>query len=104
MLTPKLPLLVRKDIRDEFENNQEFLAEKFKKLLGEDYKFEVNFLTLYTHAEGDYQLGRIGTLVRTAIEDCASRIDNGTNSVFSSFLLWCLKALLTKTGRRKDTG
>ena len=104
MSAPKLPLLVRKNIRDEFDNKKEELAKKFKELLGEDYEFEVDFPALYTHADGDYQQGRIGTLVYTAIEDCSGSIDSGLKKVFVSVLLLCLMAFLTKTGRKKYTG
>lgn len=81
MSAPKLPLLVRKNIRDEFDGKKDDLAKKYKDLFGEDYSFEVDFPALYAHGEPGYQHDSLGSLVYQALEDCSRVISYGTDEV-----------------------
>ena len=84
MSAPKIPLVVRKNIRDEFEGKKEELAKIYKELFGEDYKFEVDFPALHAKAYDGYQRDQIGKVAYEAIEDCSKVIGRETNKVLST--------------------
>jgi len=64
----KLPLAVRKDVRDEFENQKEDWCEQLKEITGVDWKIEINPLAIYPYAEEDYPKQRLGSCLKGYVE------------------------------------
>ncbi|KAL5318925.1 hypothetical protein ACEPPN_013993 [Leptodophora sp. 'Broadleaf-Isolate-01'] len=60
----KLPLAVRKDVRDEWDNKKADLEKQVSELLGAEWKFEVNPLAIYPYAEPDsYGSNSLGSCI-----------------------------------------
>jgi hypothetical protein len=64
----KLPLAVRKNVRDEFENNKEEWQDQLKEILGTEWKIEINPLAIYPYAEDEYPKTRLGTCLKSYAE------------------------------------
>ncbi|KAF3914318.1 hypothetical protein AA313_de0201977 [Arthrobotrys entomopaga] len=90
-MAAKLPLLTRKNIRDEFTNKKDALLDRIKEYTGETYEFVVNFDELYptVNQSETYQTESIGTIAYNAYEALADELkrmtDEGDNQVAKDF-------------------
>ncbi|KAK6527479.1 hypothetical protein TWF694_004467 [Orbilia ellipsospora] len=90
-MAAKLPLLTRKNIRDEFTNKKDGLIGKLKEYTGETYDLVVNFEELYpTVNQGEsYQTESIGTIVYNTYESLVDQLkrmtDEGDNQVVKDY-------------------
>ncbi|KAF3904414.1 hypothetical protein ABW21_db0205340 [Orbilia brochopaga] len=91
-MAAKLPLLTRKNIRDEYTAKVPGLKERLKEYTGEDYDFIVNFEALYPTLKQDerYQTESPGTIAYNTYEGFVDKVKyigkEGEDEVFKDFL------------------
>ncbi len=98
----KLPLVVRKSIRDEFDGKKDDLLAKFKDLLEVDYKFEIDFATLYPQCDDGYQQDSIGKICLKCMEDLLDSLKRFTDEVFQIISIRMPLRLTTFIGRQQS--
>jgi len=77
----KLPLVARKTIRDDFESKKEATEKQIKDLLGEEYKLDMDFPTLYSQGTSDFEKDKCGKIVQEAVEDLIKKLKDLTKKV-----------------------
>ena len=87
----KLPLVVRKSIRDEFDGKKDAVIAKFKEILGEDYTFDIDFPTLFPNCDEGYQQDSIGKISLDCMENLLDSVKRFTTevSILRIFLSGC---------------
>ncbi|KAF3927830.1 hypothetical protein ABW20_dc0102372 [Dactylellina cionopaga] len=80
-MAAKLPLLTRKNIRDEYTNKISEHTSKIKEYTGEDYELVVNFEQLYPTLKQDesYQTGSPGTIAFSAYGSLVDKLKRATD-------------------------
>jgi hypothetical protein len=75
-MAAKLPLVTRKDIRDNYDGKLPDLKARFKDLLGEEYEFTTDFQELFglINQDESYQKDSMGTIAYNACESLADQI------------------------------
>ncbi|KAI5457675.1 hypothetical protein BGZ63DRAFT_393465 [Mariannaea sp. PMI_226] len=64
----KLPLAVRKNVRDEWENERESWEKKFSDILGTEWKININPAAIYPYAEeNSYAHSSLGACIKSYI-------------------------------------
>lgn len=79
----KLPLLTRKNIRDEYDAKLPELEKKIKDMLGEDYKGDIDFPTLFQSCTEGRERENIGEIAFETFQSFVQRLGNLTDNVFS---------------------
>jgi len=76
----KLPLIARKDIRDNYNEKIDELKQRIKEYLGEDYEFIVDFQEIYPKVDlnESYQAENPGTIAYRALESFVDQLASTT--------------------------
>ena len=96
----KLPLVTRKNIKDEYESKLPALKEKLKEILGEDLEIKADFPTLAVDSDEGWQKTNPGNIVYDVIERFTEKITELAGKVSSPIPLE-LSANIDKNSRTK---
>jgi len=83
----KLPLLSRKNIRDEYDAKLPDLEKKIKDMLEEDYKSDIDFPILFQSCTEGRERERIGEIAFETIQSFVQRLGDLTNNVCIYFMI-----------------
>ncbi|ORY19164.1 hypothetical protein BCR34DRAFT_552658 [Clohesyomyces aquaticus] len=83
----KLPLAVRKSVRDGFESKRSEFEKELSNLLGVEWKIEINPNAIWVYAEED-------SYGKNSLGDCIAGYISGA--------LWCLKYFLNDSGHGQE--
>ncbi|OAQ60532.1 hypothetical protein VFPPC_06664 [Pochonia chlamydosporia 170] len=64
----KLPLAIRKDVRDSWEANKDGLAKKISELLGAEWTIDINPNQIYAYAKDGYAKESPGAMINAYVE------------------------------------
>ncbi|KAF3929395.1 hypothetical protein ABW19_dt0206480 [Dactylella cylindrospora] len=98
MATVKLPLLARKNIRDEYDAKIGGLKEKIKEYTGEEYNFILDFPTLYPTLDTSqsYQAESPGTIAYNVFEGFTEKLgritQEGEDKIVVDFFNWVVSS------------
>ncbi|KAL8820735.1 MAG: hypothetical protein Q9191_007454 [Dirinaria sp. TL-2023a] len=76
----KLPLAIRKNVRDNWESAQPNLEKKISDLLGETWKTDIDPAYLYTFAESGYSKDNPGDMIKSYIEGALNSLEKYVNN------------------------
>lgn len=77
----KLPLLSRKNIRDEYDAKLPDIEKQIKDMLGEDYKSDIDFPTLFQSCTEGRERECIGEIAHETIKSFVQRLGDLTSNV-----------------------
>ncbi|KAF5139074.1 hypothetical protein E5D57_002863 [Metarhizium anisopliae] len=90
----KLPLAIRKDVRDNYESKKDELAKKISDVLGAEWTVDINPNQIYAYAKDGYAKESPGAMI--AARDRTLRTNEGTRYVEG--VEWQLKDFVSKYG------
>ncbi|KAF2674206.1 hypothetical protein BT63DRAFT_419512 [Microthyrium microscopicum] len=70
----KLPLAVRKNLRDDFEANKETFEKEISDLLGTEWKIDINPLAIYPYGTDSFSKDCLGSCLKSYMEGVTWRL------------------------------